>query len=170
MTSRTKFPPDPSQTPNLFEWARRITSYLRDTDGAKSVVIPQAILLLHRIAGSLGLERATEDGLLMFNPATKNVEVTIGGSWVPLVSQAATLTGSASLASGGSTVNFGQSFVTPPRVILSLTTLPPSGSIDTVYITSVTTAGFTAQARRWDGSTVSDIASNVNWQAQGDPA
>lgn len=73
----SELPPVPG--PNLAIWAQRLVDYLRrEQDRVDYHAVP--VKLAHRV----GDEKATENGIIMYDPSLEAVVVSINGQWVEL--------------------------------------------------------------------------------------
>lgn len=164
--SYSKYPPDPLSAPNLLDWAKRLTDYLKQPPSISRQVEPAPVMLAPKIsAPNLGQERATKDGVLLFNPISKNVEVSIDGQYVPVVSGNTYRSGSLNATSEVNTVSFGITFPSIPSVVATVNAVPGSSILHCIYITSITTTEFTLQLRAWNGTSFSNASANVTWIA-----
>jgi hypothetical protein len=87
MSGLSKYPPPPQSFSDWKAWAVALGNYLAKSSSINEPTNPQPIQLAHRLntaAGNLGLERATTDGLLMYDPALGRVVVSVGGIWKSL--------------------------------------------------------------------------------------
>lgn len=73
-------PPFPGN--NLNDWARRMYEYLSSQSPVKGTVEPTAVLLPHMVDSQM--PRAATEGVLLFDPASGKVKVSIGGAFVDL--------------------------------------------------------------------------------------
>lgn len=75
-----QLPPFP--TADLNRWARSMYDYLSTQSPVKGTTDPTPLLLPQPMANQL--PRATVDGLVLFDPSTQQVQVSVGGVFVPL--------------------------------------------------------------------------------------
>lgn len=80
MTSQ--LPPNPQRFPNLRGWAEQLYRFLEQSQPIANRVEPQSVLLAHRTGGVS--ERASTDGLLLYDPVTRSVVVANNGIWEPV--------------------------------------------------------------------------------------
>jgi hypothetical protein len=87
MSGLSKYPPPPSSYADWKQWATQLTLYLAKSSDIKEPTNPQPIQLAHKLAATasnLGLERATTDGLMLYDPALGRVVISVGGVWKSL--------------------------------------------------------------------------------------
>lgn len=76
--TRPALPPNPTGISQQ-TWARQVYEYLLSQTSIKGRTDPTPVQLTHVMAADM--PRATRDGLLMFNPTTGKILVSVGGAW-----------------------------------------------------------------------------------------
>ena len=82
-------PPAPGG--NWRAWADQVVRYLNDAERRNSGVTPKTVQLMHRQNRTDGfrgaVEKASEDGVLLYDPTAAAPVVSIAGSYLPLATQ-----------------------------------------------------------------------------------
>ena len=81
MALKRSLPPFAPTSRNLLEWATRMHEFITDV-GVEASVPPQSVLLRHQIPSQLS--RATEDGIMEFDPSIEAPVISHGGLWNPM--------------------------------------------------------------------------------------
>lgn len=80
MTELNQIPQPPSKLTGLVQWASQVTAYLtRQASANTKPVEAQIVQLRHKLPGDGA--KATKDGILMWDAATGQVVVSVGGAW-----------------------------------------------------------------------------------------
>jgi hypothetical protein len=68
---------------NIEQWAFELVKYLKDQeDTGGQINTPRPVQLAHTIGdGNIGLERATTEGILMFDPIENMLMISVQGTW-----------------------------------------------------------------------------------------
>ncbi len=82
MPLKRSLPPFAPTSKTLLEWATRMHEFVTDV-GVEAAVQPQSVLLRHQVPSQLS--RATENGILEFDPVTKTPLISIDGVWQPIM-------------------------------------------------------------------------------------
>lgn len=77
-----RLPPNPRQFRSLHEWATQFYDFLLTGSARNEKADPMPVLLSHRSVNSL--ERASVDGILLYDPVYETTVVSVGGKWEPL--------------------------------------------------------------------------------------
>lgn len=83
MTRNTKNIPEPSMFVSWKEWGQALSMHLGQQARSRSRVLPQTVMLEHRNMNGFQ-EKATENGILMWDESLKKVVVSVDGAWVPI--------------------------------------------------------------------------------------
>ena len=78
-------PPNPAQYRSVAQWASQMYEFLSSQTEVGASVDPQPVLLPHMVNGVTA--RATTEGILLYNPTTSNVVVSINNEFVPIISE-----------------------------------------------------------------------------------
>ena len=81
MALKRSLPPYAPTQSTLLEWATRMHEFITDV-GVETAVIPQSILLRHQVDSELS--RATEEGIMEWEPTLGHPVVSRDGEWEPL--------------------------------------------------------------------------------------
>lgn len=81
MSDFRKAPPSPVGK-DVRIWMNELYQFLADTSFEEDRVIPKPVFLPHQLPKEV--YRATQDGIMMFDPINKKVVVSIDGVWQPL--------------------------------------------------------------------------------------
>lgn len=73
-------PPAPTGATNLQAWAQQVYTYLLDQQFGRKEIVASPVFLSHMT----GQEKATTDGILMYDPVDKQVVVSVDGAWKPI--------------------------------------------------------------------------------------
>lgn len=76
-------PPNPSAYASWNLWALELTAYLQTTALVDQNAQPQAVMLAHRTRDQL--ERASVDGIMMYDPVYKSPVFSNNGQWEPVI-------------------------------------------------------------------------------------
>lgn len=159
--------PDPDTFQDIRAWAREVTIHFQ-RESVTGLLQKDPLLLQHQVDSQLS--RATVDGLLMFDPTSNAVVVSVGGVWKALMNgNIAAIEGGAVSAVGGvATVVFSTPFASVPSVIATPEMAADNDTTYSVTIDTISETGFTATFRIIDtayGTPVRPESGNLSWLA-----
>lgn len=189
MSYRLSLLPSPEHYSNWKEWATRLSTALRDAEGYKASSNPQVVLMASKIGGgNLGVESASQQGLLMFDVDKKCPTFSADDTWVPVdmvsvtarldaLEQSSLAQGSAvtAISPSGTTISYGMEFASPPKVMCTVVDTFPitANEVFVPRIGSITATTFTAAVTRVDSAystPVTLVSRTIHWLAIGQPA
>lgn len=173
--NRSNRPPSPNGVRNWHDWASQLTEYLNRSGGTKASVEPQMLMLVSKtISPNVMEDKATDNGLLMYNPAIGLPEFSKDGAWYPILSQNAVQdnsiqTGSANVVEEA-TIVFPTPYAAAPNISVTAKATLADNEAITSHVTAISATQFTVQLRMIDtafSTFVRPTTADIDWTAIG---